>query len=332
MSHAPASSPTAAPVYSWGSTRPFNAYGTWIKERFGERIQKLSVDAGFTCPNRDGVKAYGGCTYCNNASFVPPYCQPGMSVAEQVRAGIDFFRQRYGAERFFVYFQAYSNTYAPLDFLKQLYGQALDQPGVIGLAIGTRPDCVEPAKIDYLASLAKTHFISLEYGLESRFDRSLERLNRAATVREWEEAMAMSAGRGLHLVTHLILGLPGETRDEMVETADWLSGFPLDSLKLHHLHIVEKTALATEYRRDPFPLFAFEDYRELVVDFLERLRPDITLQRLVGETHPEHLIAPTWNVHAGTATRLIEERLMERGSWQGKYWNGGSGRRNGIRQ
>lgn len=310
------------PEFPWGTTRPYYAYKDFLKARFGGRIQKVSVDAGFTCPNRDGSKGWGGCTYCNNRSFVPPYCQPAMSIEQQVSAGVEYLARRYKVERFIVYFQAYTNTYAPVDQLRSLYLQALAHPQVLGLAIGTRPDCVDAGKIALLEELARSHFISVEYGLESIRDASLQRLNRAQTFREWEEAVALTAGRGIEICTHVILGLPGESREQMLETATVLSRYPINSLKLHHLHIVKKTVLAAQYQRAPFPVLGYREYVELVAAFLQRLRPDISLQRLVGETHPRHLLAPIWGVRAATVQQDIETQMRQAGVWQGMLFSG----------
>ncbi len=309
-------------LHPWNTSRPYNAYKDYIKSHFGGRVQKVSVDAGFTCPNRDGTKAIGGCTYCNNISFVPPYCKPGMSITEQVSSGVEYLSRRYKAKRFIVYFQAYSNTYAPLEYLKGLYEQALAHPQVIGLAIGTRPDCVDEEKITYFEELAKNYFISIEYGLESMFDQTLENLNRGHTFQEWADAVEMTAGRGIHICSHIILGLPGETREQMLQTADTISQYPLNSLKIHHLHIVKKTVLAAQYKRNPFPVFGYREYIDLAVAFIQRLRPDIMLQRLVGETHPRHLIAPLWGVRANIVQQDIEAEMRQQNTWQGKFFAG----------
>lgn len=308
--------------YPWGTRRPYNAYKDYLRERFGGRLQKVSVDAGFTCPNRDGVKANGGCTYCNNLSFVPPYCKPGMTIAEQAGAGVEYLARRYKARQFIAYLQAYSNTYAPLPYLKSIYSQALSHPDIQGLAIGTRPDCVDPEKLDYLESLAREYYISIEYGLESINDRTLEAINRAHTFSEWAEAVNMTAGRNIHICSHLIFGLPGDSREQMLETAAVVSQYPVNSLKLHHLHIVDKTQLAVQYRRDPFPVFKYNEYIDLVIEFLQRLRPDIMIQRLVGETHPRHLIAPIWGVRANQVQQHIEAEMRKRDVWQGKLYRG----------
>lgn len=302
------------------SKMPYYTYKAFLAKKFESRLQKVSVNAGFTCPNRDGSKAYGGCTYCNNVSFVPSYCKPGMSIAEQVAAGIDYVERRYKANHFLVYFQAYTNTYGPLPYLKVLFQQALAHPQVRGLAIGTRPDCIDEEKLDYLQQLAADNFISLEYGLESISDATLKRINRAQTFAEWEAAVALTAGRNIDICTHVILGLPGETRDHMLQTAEVISRYPIDSLKLHHLHIVKKTILAQQYLKQPFPTLGYEEYVDLVIEFLRRLRPTIAIQRLVGETQPRHLLAPNWNARAYDVQRMIEKEMRQRGVWQGELY------------
>ncbi len=247
-----------------------------------------------------------------------------MSIREQVAAGVEFLSRRYKADQFIVYFQAYSNTYAPLNHLKELYEQALDHPRVIGLAIGTRPDCIDAEKIAYIARLARRYYITIEYGLESVSDETLQRLNRCQTFREWVQAVEMTAGTGIHVCTHVILGLPGETREQMLRMARVISRYPIDYLKIHHLHVVQQTILAAQYRREPFPLLGFREYVDLVVEFLQRLRPDIKIQRLVGETHPRHLIGPIWGMRADAVQREIERELTRRDAWQGKLWLGPS--------
>ncbi len=311
---------TPGPPFPWGTTRRYNAYVDYLRRRFGERVQKVIVDAGFTCPNRDGSKGYGGCTYCNNESFKPPYCRPGMSVKEQVEAGIEFLTRRYKAKRFIAYFQPYSNTYAPLPQLQQLYEQALAHPRVVGLAVGTRSDCVDEEKIAYLQELARDYYVTIEYGLESPYDKTLQWINRRHDFRNWVEAVEMTAGRGIHICAHLILGFPTETREEMLRTAQIVSRYPIDYLKIHHLHIVQGTVLAKKYRQNPFPLLGYREYLDLVVEFLERLRPDIKLQRVVGETHPRHLIAPQWGLRADAVQRHIEAELERRQTHQGKHF------------
>jgi hypothetical protein len=311
-----------APHYPWGGSRPYNAFVDHLKKEFGARIQKVIVDAGFTCPNRDGSKGFGGCTYCNNDSFKPPYCKPDMSIKEQVEAGISFLSRRYKVDRFLVYFQPYSNTYASLEKLQNLYEQALSHPQVIGLTIGTRPDCIDRKKLDYLQQLARDSYISIEYGLESPYEKSLEWINRQHDFRTWEEAVEMTRDRGIQICTHVILGFPTETRAEMLNTANVVSRYPISDLKIHHLHITKKTILAKKYRDNPFHLFELPEYLELVGDFLQRLRPDIRIQRLCGETHPRHLIGPNWGLRADAVQRRIESLMKEKEVWQGKRYTG----------
>ncbi len=307
-------------MFPWGTNRPYNAYVDDMRQRFGERVQKVIVDAGFTCPNRDGTKGYGGCIYCNNESFKPSYCKPIYSVRQQVEAGIEFLQRRYGARKFIVYFQPYSNTYAPLPRLQELYEQALEHPQVIGLAIGTRSDCVDESIIRYIEQLAREYYITIEYGLESPYDKTLEWIHRGHDFANWERAIELTAGRGIHICAHVILGFPTETREEMLETARIVSRYPIDYLKIHHLHVVRGTILEKMYREHPFPLPGYREYIQLVVDFLERLRPDIKIQRLVGETHPRILVAPNWGLRADVIQRHIEEALRERNTFQGRLY------------
>jgi radical SAM protein (TIGR01212 family) len=245
-----------------------------------------------------------------------------MGIADQVEAGVEYLGRRYKAQQFVVYFQAYSNTYAPLEYLDSLYRQALKHPQVRGLVIGTRPDCVDEAKIAYFEELAKDYYVSLEYGLESIHDSTLERINRAHDFQEWADTVEMTAGRGIHIGSHVILGLPGETREEMLQTAETISRYPIDSLKIHHLHIVNKTVLAIQYKKEPFPVFGYNEYIALVIEFVQRLRPDIYIQRLVGETHPRNLLAPVWGVRANTVQHHIEEEMCRQDVWQGRLYKG----------
>lgn len=313
--------PQKAPqIFPWGSSRPFNAYGDYIKKKFGSRVQKVIVDAGFTCPNRDGRKGYGGCIYCNNDSFTPAYCRPELSISEQVHSGIEFLSRRYRDNKFMVYFQPYSNTYAPLAELKKLYEQALQHPQVIGLSIGTRPDCIDEEKVAYLQELSRKYFITIEYGLESPYDETLRWINRQHDFQSWVQAVKMTAGRRISICTHLILGFPVETREMMVETARIISQYPIDDLKIHHLHIVRQTVLAKKYLDKPFKLLGYEEYVQLMVEFLTFLRPDIKIQRLAGETPPGMLIAPDWGMRVGEIQRQIEKELIRQQCWQGKNY------------
>ena len=307
-------------IFPWGTSRPYNAYRDFIKKKFGSRVQKVIVDASFTCPNRDGSKGYGGCTYCNNDSFKPRYCNPELSIDEQVTSGIEFLSRRYKADKFVVYFQPYSNTYAPLEQLKDLYEQALQHPQVIGLSIGTRPDCIDEEKILYLQELAQKYFITIEYGIESPYDETLRWINRQHDFQNWVQAVELTAGRDIQICSHIILGFPIETREMMLETARIISRYPINDLKIHHLHIVRKTVLAKRYQDDPFPLLGYEEYIQLLSEFLSYLRPDIKIQRLAGDTPPGMLIAPDWRRRGSDIQRRIEAELIRQQLWQGKKY------------
>jgi hypothetical protein len=300
------------------STRRYNAFGQYMKDLYGQPVYKVNVDAGFTCPNRDGTVSVGGCIYCNNDSFRPSACASSASVREQIEKGIPYLRRRYGAEKFIVYFQPYTNTYAPVEMLERLYREALDQPGVVGLAIGTRPDCVDEEKIALLEELAKDRFILVEYGLQSIYDRTLEFINRGHDYACFKRAVSMTAGKGIKVGAHLILGFPTETRDEMLAMADELSRLPLGFLKLHQLQVIRDTALADLYTARPFPTFGYEEYIALVADFLELLSPDIVLQRLFAAAPGGILIAPVWNRTRSEFLNDLDAYLEEKGSYQGK--------------
>jgi hypothetical protein len=306
--------------FPWGDPKPYYSYAAYIRKKFGERIQKVSIDAGFTCPNRDGTKGYGGCIYCNNDSFTPAYLKNIPDIRTQIENGKTFLKKRYGSRKFIAYFQAYSNTYADLTHLKKLYEEALSDPEIIGITLGTRPDCIDEQKIDYLSTLAKDYYVTIEYGLESIHNETLERINRLHTVEEFADAVKMTAGKGIHIGTHLILGLPGETREMMLAGADYLSSLPVDYIKLHHLHIVEKTILAVQYKKNPFPLFSCQEYIEVASEFIRRTRPDIVFQRVVGETQPRNLIAPNWGIRADKVARLLEKFMLDRGYYQGELF------------
>ena len=299
-------------------TNRYNTYSRFLREKFGCRVHKVSVDAGFSCPNRDGTVGLGGCTYCNNDSFRPVTASPRKPVPEQVREGIDFLRTRYNAEKFIVYFQPFSNTHAPLEGLIPLYESALAHPDVVGLSIGTRPDCVDEEKVSWFEALARTHFLTLEYGLESVYDSTLARINRGHDFQCWLGAMNLTRNRGIRLCTHLILGFPWETRQEMIQSAGVLSDTGLDFLKLHHLHVVHGTAMGNEYTREPFPLLGLEDYADLVVDFLEHLNPAVCIERFFGSAPTGQLIGPIWGRSKAEIQRFIERRFVERDTYQGK--------------
>jgi radical SAM protein (TIGR01212 family) len=302
------------------ATRRYNAFGQHLKDLFHAPVYKVNVDAGFTCPNRDGTVSVGGCIYCNNDSFRPSACTSKASVREQIGQGIPYLRRRYFAEKFIVYFQPFTNTYAPVKTLEQLYREALDQPGVVGLAIGTRPDCVDVEKIALLEELAREHFILVEYGLQSIYDRTLEFINRGHDYDCFKRALDMTAGRGIRIGAHLILGFPTETREEMLAMAHELSRLPIQFLKLHQLQIIRDTALADLYTKQHFMTFGYEEYLSLVADFLERLSPDIVLQRLFAAAPENILVAPIWSKTRSEFLIDLDAHIEEKGSHQGKLY------------
>ena len=310
--------------HPWGDNRRFNSYSGYFRKMFGARIQKVSLDAGFTCPNRDGTKGYNGCVYCNNDAFNPSYCKPEKPISQQLREGILFHEKRYRrSDSYLAYFQAYSNTYAPLSTLRRLYGEALGYPGIKGLIIGTRPDCVDEEILDYLRELSLEYYISVEYGIESCYDRTLLRISRGHTFVQAEEALKMTAGRGINCGAHFIFGLPGETREEMLKEAEIISQLPLKTVKFHQLQIIKGTPIAKEYNQNPddFQLFTWDDYLEFIIAFLELLNPAIIVERFTGEAPPRFLANERWGKkRTDTIVALIEKRLEELDTWQGRLY------------
>lgn len=300
----------------------YNDYPSFFKTLFHERVQKLSVDAGFTCPNRDGRKGVGGCTYCNNRSFNPEYCSSSVSVTRQIEEGKQFFAHKYAGQKYLAYFQAYSNTYAPLEELRQKYEEALACPGVAGLVIATRPDAVNDEILDYIQELARHYYVCIEYGVESVNDEVLHRINRGHSYAEAEEAIRKTAGRGICIGAHLIFGLPGESRESMLEGAVRLCNLPIQVLKLHQLQIIRYTRMADEYLLHPeqFRLYSLEEYLDFVVEVIEYIRPDVYLERFVNQAPEEYLIAPKWGVKNFEFVARLDKRLKEREVWQGKKW------------
>ncbi len=301
------------------ATRRYNAFGHYMKDLYHAPVYKVNVDAGFTCPNRDGSLSTGGCIYCNNDSFRPQACTSSAPVRKQIEKGIPYLRSRYGAEKFLVYFQPYSNTYASVDILERLYREALDNPGVVGLAIGTRPDCVDEEKIALLETLARDNFILVEYGLQSIYDRTLDYINRGHGYACFRKALALTTGRGIKIGAHLILGFPTETRVEMLAMAGEISRLPVEFLKIHQLQVVRDTVLADEYAAKPFTTFGYGEYLEMLADFLERLSPEVVIQRLFASAPDEILIAPVWNKTRSELLRDLDLLMEQRGSYQGKH-------------
>lgn len=309
-------------IYPWGHERRFNDFPSYFRRKFKERIQKVSIDAGFTCPNRDGSKGVGGCTYCNNKSFNPDYCTPVKSIRVQVEEGIDFFHAKYKSQKYLAYFQAYSNTYGDLDRIKTLYEEALEHEKVVGLVIGTRPDCVNQDILNYLETLAKDYYIGIEYGIESANDKALEAINRGHTYAEAEAAILNTANRGIHIGAHLVNGLPFDTKESMLEHAVRLSKLPIEALKLHQLQILNHTVMAKEYEENPerFYLFEMDEYLDFMVDVIERIHPEVKLERFINQAPPGWVIAPKWGVKNYQFVNLLDKKLKERDTWQGKLF------------
>jgi radical SAM protein (TIGR01212 family) len=309
-------------MYPWGNERRFNSYAEFLKKEFGGRVQKLAIDAGFSCPNRDGSKGTGGCTYCDNDAFNPSYCHPGKSILTQIREGIEFHNRRYRrASRYLAYFQPYSNTYAPLKKLKEIYSQALAFPEIIGLVIGTRPDCIDMEKLEYFRELAENHYIMLEYGIESCYNRTLERINRGHTYEETVETLRMTSQSKLKTGAHFIFGLPGECREDMMNEAEIISALPLDNVKFHQLQIIKGTRMESEYKDRPedFVNFSLDEYIEFIIDFVEKLNPAFVIERFAGEVPPRFLSGPGWGfIRNDQVLSRIEKRMEERATWQGR--------------
>lgn len=290
------------------SMQLYNDFGTWIRKQLPFRVQKITIDAGFTCPNRDGRISTGGCIYCNNASFNPSYCHRHKSVTEQLEEGKAFFSRKYPDMKYLAYFQAFTNTYAPLAHLKALYEEALSVKDVVGLVIGTRPDCVTEELLDYLASLP---FILVEYGVESANDETLRRINRGHDFACSRRAIEMTAERGILTGAHIILGLPGEDAEESLRQAPIISSLPIDILKIHQLQVIRGTRLAEMYAKEPFPLYSVDEYIELVARYISLLRKDIVLERFVSQAPADMLIAPRWGLKNHEFTAKLNKYLEE---------------------
>lgn len=297
---------------------PYNDYGAWIRRKFPFRVQKISIDAGFSCPNRDGTLSTGGCTFCDNRTFNPAYCQPDKSISRQLREGMEFFARKYPTMKYLAYFQAYSNTYGNLDDIKRKYEEALAVDGVVGLVVGTRPDCINDALLDYLESLNRHCFVTVEYGIESVDNATLRRVNRGHTFECSRRAVEMTHQRGITTGGHMILGLPGESAEDNVRQAATVSSLPLDILKLHQLQVIRGTRMAADYARQPFPLYDVQGFAHLVTRYLERLRADIVVERFVSQSPKELLVAPKWGVKNHEFTNLLVNHMRKLGTWQGR--------------
>lgn len=333
--------------YGFPDGKRYNSFVGYFKRKYGERLQKIVLDAGFTCPNRDGKVGRGGCTYCDNAAFHPSYSTAGKSLHQQMDEGIEFHKVRYRTtEHYLAYFQSFSNTYAPLERLRGLYEEALSHPQVVGIVIGTRPDCVDEQKLDYLADLAAgkvlpewrrqlgtginpdsgstvrtAPIVIVEYGVESCYDSTLLRINRGHDFQTACRAIHMTASRGIDVGAHFILGLPGETRQMMLDSCEFINSLPLRSVKFHQLQIVKGTRMEQEYSEMPqdFERFSLDEYLDFFVDMLERLRPDLFIERFVGEVPPRFVNETPWGLIRNVELlRLLEKRLEERDTWQGR--------------
>lgn len=302
----------------------YNEFGPWLKNLLGMKVQKISINAGFTCPNRDGSVGVGGCTYCNNQTFNPEYCRTEKSVVQQLEEGKRFFARKYPEMKYMAYFQAYTNTYSELDDLKRKYEDALGVDGVVGLVIGTRPDCVPDNLLDYLAELNRQVCVIVEYGIESVYDKTLERINRGHDYACVVDAVNRTSERGLITGGHVILGLPGESRDDILKCADVLSELPLTTLKLHQLQLIKGTRMAEEYFATPegFHLFGADEYVDLVIDYVERLRPEIVLERFVSQSPSSLLAIPGWGLKNFEFVEKVRHRMEERNAYQGRLYLG----------
>ena len=315
----------------------YNTFVGYYRRQYGERLQKLVIDAGFTCPNRDGTVGRGGCSFCDNAAFHPSYSTSGKSIAEQIDEGIEFHQVRYrNTKHYLAYFQSYSNTYAPIPRLRELYLAALTHPKIVGIVIGTRPDCVDEEKLDFLAGLKAGEglgdwhrdgfehpVVKVEYGIESCYDETLLRVGRGHDVAVAEKAVWMSAERGLEPGAHFILGLPGETREMLLGQCRFISSLPLHSVKFHQLQIVKGTRMEKEFAQVPqdFLRLSLPDYLDMVIDILERLRPDLYIERVAGEVPPRFVNETQWGlIRNFQILHLLDERLSERNTWQGRLY------------
>lgn len=291
----------------------YNDFGTWIRKQFPDfRVQKISIDAGFSCPNRDGKISSGGCTYCDNRTFNPSYCDRKKSISEQLEEGKTFFSRKYPDMKYLAYFQAYTNTYAKVEQLREMYEEALRVEDVVGIVIGTRPDCMSDELLDYLEELNKRTFLLVEYGIESANDDTLRRINRGHDFACSRDAVERTHARGILTGGHIIIGLPGEDAEESLRQAPIISSLPLDILKIHQMQIIKGTRFAQEYAEHPFHVYSVEEYIDVIVRFIRLLRPDLVLERFVSQSPKELLVAPKWGLKNYEFTNLLNNRLKSR--------------------
>ena len=312
-------------IFPWGDERRFNSYAAYFRRVFGHRMQKVTINAGFSCPNRDGKISTGGCTFCDNAAFTPSYCDSAKSISQQIDEGIEFHRKRYRtAQQYLAYFQSFSNTYAPLERLRECYDEALAHPDIAGIVVGTRPDCVDEQKLDYFAELSCKKYVTIEYGVESCYDETLRRINRGHDFATAERAIRMTAERGIHCGAHFILGLPGESDEMLIAQVERINALPLTTIKFHQLQLFRGTALAREWDEHPerFRFWTIEEYLDLFVEILRRLRPDIVVERFAGEAPPRYHHTEGWGlVRNEQLLAMLDKRLELRGVHQGDIFN-----------
>lgn len=296
----------------------YNLYRYYLENLFGVRVQRISVETGFTCPNRDGSKGKGGCIYCNNQSFMPPYAVSG-TLENQIEAGKSYMSERFGADKFIVYFQSYTNTYGPLSVLEKKIQNALDVPDVVGISVSTRPDCLDKNVLDLLKDVQKQAYVNLEIGVESVYEKTLLWMNRCHTVKDTEKALKTLESYPMDVTAHIILGSPTETHDEMMAISKWLNQWRLRFLKLHHLQVIRGAALAKIYQKNPFPLFSYDEYLDFIIEFITRIKPEIVFQRIFAESPGSYLIAPVWGKRTTEIVMDIQKRMREKNVWQADY-------------
>lgn len=306
---------------TWIGDKHYTSYAAYFRQLMGERVQKVAINAGFTCPNRDGKISTGGCTFCINEAFTPSYCQPSKTITQQINEGIEFHQWRYRkASKYLAYFQSYSNTYASLDVIKSRYEEALSHPDVIGLVIGTRPDCVNEEILSYLEELSKKYYISLEFGVESTFDKTLKEINRGHDFKCAEDAIRAAAAHNLHVGAHFILGLPGETDEMLISQVEKINNLPLTSIKFHQLQVFKGTAMARMYDENPdmFHFWTLEEYLNLIIEIIRRLRPGIIVERFASEAPPRYHYGKNWGlIRNEQLWDKLEKLMSERGVFQG---------------
>lgn len=304
--------------------RRFNSYSSYFKRLMGSRVQKVAINGGFTCPNRDGKISTGGCSFCNNEAFTPSYCTPNKSITQQIDEGVEFHVRRYRtATKYLAYFQPFSNTYAELEHLRKCYDEALAHPQIAGVIVGTRPDCVDDEKLDYFEELSRTKYVALEYGIESTYDDTLRRINRGHDFAQARWAVEATAKRGIHVGAHFVLGFPGESEEMLLKQIDVINSLPLSTVKFHQLQIFANTPMAAEYDAAPesFPFWGLEEYIDMFIGFLEHLRPDIVVERFASEAPPRYHHGRNWGLTRNESIlNMFEKRLTELDTFQGKLY------------